>query len=198
LVLTWVLLEDQWRRWCLRGRDDGSAWTAPPSPTPAWTATPVLATGIFVAMSFTPYLGTQMQHTGAMLSNLRIDEPCWNHLVFTESVFGDPYIRVVEASIADDPDNLVTKYRQKELLLEARLWSSPQFEQMRRNWCAERMRPIFIRGTQFGELFEIADLCDHSIALPRDRGVFGGRAWFSDYLRLQKNLPQTCNMRCLH
>ena len=41
---------------------------------------------LFCLNALTPYWGTQTQHTGAMLSNLRIDEGCWNHFLMPESV----------------------------------------------------------------------------------------------------------------
>ena len=45
----------------------------------------------------TPYLGVQYQHAGAMVSNLRIDRGCWNHVFVPESgPLTDDYIRVDE------------------------------------------------------------------------------------------------------
>lgn len=65
----------------------------------AWGDSPIGWRGlVLVAMvvnASTPYLGLQFHHAGAMLSNLRIDEGCWNHLLVPESVrIRDPYVRV--------------------------------------------------------------------------------------------------------
>jgi hypothetical protein len=145
-----------------------------------------------------PYLGLQMQHTGAMLSNLRVDAPCWNHLLVPPSVsLGDPYIRVEVASLGVDGSGAPEDAHLRAVLTE-RLWNSTQLHQMRDNWCAERMRPIRLEGTHLGAPFVVEDLCDESAPIPTDRGVFGGRAWFPNYLRWQKNLPRSCPMACIH
>ena len=145
-----------------------------------------------------PYLGLQMQHTGAMLSNLRVDAPCWNHLIVPPSVsLGDPYIRIDAASLGRD-ESAEPEASRLVSVLQARLWNSTQLVQMRENWCADRMRPIRLEGTHLGEAFRVEDLCDEHEPLPRDRGVFGGRSWFPNYLRWQKNLPRACPMACIH
>lgn len=157
-----------------------------------------IVTLFFAVNAAGPYLGTQMQHTGAMLSNLRVDEPCWNHLLVPSSVsLGDPYIRIDEATFAGEAA-LSERHGTLVQVLKTRLWNSTQLHQMRKNWCSERARPFRIAGTHLGETFVVEDVCDAEQDLPRDRGVFGGRAWFPNYLRWQKNLPRECPMRCIH
>lgn len=152
----------------------------------------------FVVNAAGPYLGTQMQHTGAMLSNLRVDDACWNHLLVPPSAsLGDPYIRIDHASFAGERA-LSEQHAQLVTVLETRLWNGTQLHQMRRNWCSERVRPFRLEGTHLGAAFVVEDVCAPNAALPRDRGVFGGRAWFPNYLRWQKNLPRACPMRCIH
>ena len=52
-----------------------------------------------VLNAFTPYLGLQFHHAAAMLSNLRIDRGCWNHLLVPEAVrLRDPYVRIDDAA----------------------------------------------------------------------------------------------------
>jgi hypothetical protein len=149
---------------------------------------------LFLLNGLTPYLGTQMQHTGAMLSNLRVDEGCWNHLVVPESVRRvDPYIRIETASIGTSEN-----FSETEDLLLRRLWSTTSLRQMRRNWCSDSQRPITLSGTFLGEPLVIADLCDESALLPSGPGVLGFGELFPDFLRLQKRLERVCPQRCLH
>ena len=55
---------------------------------------------IWCVHSALPYAGIQYQHTAAMLSNLRVDEPCRNSLVVPHKWHGpDPYIRISRAKI---------------------------------------------------------------------------------------------------
>src|SRR5690625_4803093 len=69
-----------------------------------------LALGIlFIFHGLTPYSGLRTQHTSAMVSNLRIDQGCWNSLIFPESWrLSDDYIRVDEVYFR--APGLVEKY----------------------------------------------------------------------------------------
>jgi len=171
-----------------------------PSPAPkrarAWALAVVAGFGLNAA---TPYLGTQMQHTGAMLSNLRIDTACSNHLVVPATLrLVDPYVRIDAASLGNAEHGTLGAYPDDELALRSILWSTTALRSMRRNWCTERTRPIRLEGTFLGEPLVIEDLCDPATPLPRGPGAFGGPGVFDGYLRLQKNLPRSCAMTCVH
>lgn len=146
--------------------------------------------GLFVASTLTPYLGLRFQHSAAMLSNLRIDVGCWNHLIVPEVVrLRDPYVRIDEASVGGQ---IGPPYADTEALLRDGLWSHSALARMRRNWCSAEARPIALRGTWDGEPFAIADLCEESALLP------GRLLPFGDYLGLQKGLTRACPQACLH
>jgi hypothetical protein len=145
---------------------------------------------LFVASTLTPYLGLRFQHSAAMLSNLRIDAGCWNHLVVPEAVrLRDPYVRVDEASVGGQ---VGPPFADTEALLREGLWSHAALVRMRRNWCRPEARPISLRGTWDGEPFVIADLCVEDAPLP------GRLLPFGDYLGLQKGLTRACPQACLH
>lgn len=64
---------------------------------PGWRGIFVVA---LVLNASTPYLGLQFHHAGAMLSNLRIDRGCWNHLLVPEAVrIREPYLRLDDTRI---------------------------------------------------------------------------------------------------
>ena len=98
----------------------------------------IIALALFWLNGLSPYTGRQVQHAGAMLSNLRVDEGCWNSLLVPEAArLSDDYIRVEEVyfnAAGVDPEY--------EALLREHLWSPPQLRQMQRNWCAPRRRPL--------------------------------------------------------
>ncbi|MFB6373507.1 MAG: hypothetical protein ABEN55_10415, partial [Bradymonadaceae bacterium] len=153
---------------------------------------PVFAV-LFALNCALPYLGLQYQHTAAMVSNLRIDRGCWNHLVVPESArLQDPYIRVEEVYFGEpgrDPEY--------EKIVREQLWSPPQIRQMRRNWCSPANRPFYLKGTYKGESFEIEDLCAGE-PLPFGEFRVFGIAVFGDLLRFQKNLMRECPQTCIH
>lgn len=164
-------------------------------------AASVAVCALFALNCFTPYLGVQFQHAGAMLSNLRIDRGCWNHLIIPEQVrLTEDYIRFDTAMFYEP--GAIPEYEQ--IVLE-QLWSPPQLRQMRRNWCREEVRPFALTGTYRGRAFAIDDLCDPDFTLrasdPRwpfaDDGMFGVEL-FPDYLRFQKNLLRECPQSCIH
>lgn len=142
----------------------------------------------------TPYLGVQYQHTGAMLSNMRIDQGCWNSHILPESIrLQEEYIRFDHASMGTRGDRAA-----HEQTLTTQLWSAPQLRQIQRNWCAEHNRPIRVSGHWRGERFAFDDLCSPTVNTHfRRAGVFGINA-FPDFLRFQKNLKRQCPQACIH
>jgi hypothetical protein len=155
-----------------------------------------LACALWLLHGLTPYLGVQYQHAGAMLSNLRVDEGCWNHAFIPEAVrLRDDYVRVDRAHIATPGS--IPDYEAK---ITGRLWSPPQLLQMRRNWCAPRTRPILLEGTWRARPFLIEDLCDPGEPWPFEgAGVLGvGGDVFPDALLFQKNLERACPQACIH
>jgi hypothetical protein len=173
-----------------------SASTSRPSAVPSVAAiaprTFALALAVWFALGMTPYLGTRMQHVGAMLSNLRIDDGCWNHLFVPQGVRGaDPYVRIDQAHVGEGRPDL-------EQTLTLTLWNPDAIHTLRRNWCAPHLRPLQLQGSWRGEPWSIVDLCDESVALPARRGAFGGPVLFPHYLRWQKNLLRQCPTACVH
>jgi len=161
----------------------------------AWS---LVFAGLFLANTLSPYTGLQYQHAAAMLSNLRIDEGCWNHVVVPESArIREDYIRIDEGWFGKP--GVIEEY---EHIMKDQLWNVPQIRQMQRNWCKHEVRPLYIRGTYRGKPFEIADLCPAPGSkvlppLPFDDSVFGIEL-FPEYLRFQKNLERECPQACIH
>ncbi|MFU8804413.1 MAG: hypothetical protein ACNA8W_11430, partial [Bradymonadaceae bacterium] len=90
-----------------------------------------LIVALFLIHGLSPYLGVRFQHTAAMVSGLRIDEGCWNSLIFPEALrLSDGYIRI-ETAYFREPGAAESL----ETTLLEQLWSPPQLRQMRRNWC---------------------------------------------------------------
>jgi hypothetical protein len=160
---------------------------------------PALALAIFLVNALTPYLGTQVQHAGAMLSNLRVDAGCWNHWLVPEGVrLVDAYVRIDEARLGGEAARARGAYGGTERLLVSRLWSTTALRQMRVNWCNERTRPIALWGTFLGAPLHLADLCDEAVPLPVGPGVWLLPELFPGYLRFQKGLTRQCPQACLH
>ena len=113
-------------------------------------ALPVFWVCLWLLNGFTPYLGLQFHHAGAMLSNLRADRECWNHVLVPADVqLRDPYL-----SWRDAPDAL------RQLLLTRRT-TRGQAESL----CASGAN-ISIAGDDQDGTFE-TDLC----ALPAPKGA---------------------------
>ena len=153
-----------------------------------------LVSAVMLLNGLAPYTGLKVQHAGAMLSNLRVDEGCWNSLIFPERWrLRDDYVRVEVARIGDQG-----RAPKHEALLKAQLWSPPQLRQMRRRWCAPWARPLMLQGTAQGRPFTIDDLCDERAPWPFERDGVLGVELFPDALRFQKNLSRACPQACLH
>ncbi len=153
-----------------------------------------MITGVFILHSLSPYLGVRFQHTGAMVSNLRIDEGCHNHLIAPESLrIEDRYIRVDDVYFREP--GAVEKY---EDITREQLWNGTMIRQMRKNWCREELRPFYLAGTYRDRSFEIDDLCAEELEWPfSDDGLFGVE-FFADHLLFQRNLPRKCPQICIH
>ena len=155
-----------------------------PSPSPAWVR---LVAAAWLVHGLTPYFGLQYQHTAAMLSNLRIDDGCHNHLLMPPALVKvDPYLRIDEARVGDRPE--------RERVVRETLWNVAALHTMRRNWCIPENRPIRLAGTSWGRAFVVADLCaaDWLDALPHLAGRPAGLQLF------QKNLLRVCPAACVH
>lgn len=198
--LDWTMAAREWLLWALLaiflfarpwrsnpGGDDLRAALVPR--VVAWALA-----ALFIAHSLSPYLGLRFQNTGAMVSNLRIDRGCWNHLVVPEALrIRDDYIRVDDVYFGE-PGRL-EKY---EKITTDQLWNGPMIRQMRSNWCRPEVRPFYLAGTYRDRNFEIDDLCDDDLDWPfADDGVFGVEI-FPNHLRFQRNLQRECPQACIH
>ena len=145
------------------------------------------AAGVWGLNGLTPYTGLQFQHTAAMLSNLRIDQGCWNSVVFPETVrLVDPYVRIDSASLGPPPG----KPRQEAEIVEI-LWNTESLHRARERWCRVFPRPISLGGTHQGASFEIRDFC------AEDGWVFGS-SLAPRFRRFQVNLLRECPQACVH
>lgn len=159
-------------------------------PTSWW---PRVIAALFIVNGLTPYTGVQYQHAAAMLSNLRIDEGCWNHAIIPESArLTEDYVRI-DVGYFGEPGRLV----EYEKIMAEQLWNPPQIRQMQRNWCKHPVRPFYVHGTFRGRPFEIQDLCSATDLPFEDDGFFGIEI-FPDFLRYQKNLMRECPQACIH
>ncbi|MEZ4460712.1 MAG: hypothetical protein R3E66_13485 [bacterium] len=171
LLLLWLPVAFGWRGLVARHVE--------PDRVTSWT--PRVLVGLFFLNGLTPYVGIQFQHAGAMLSNLRIDDGCWNHMVVPEAMrLTEDYVRIDEGWFKEP--GYVEEY---EHIMKDQLWNPPQIRQMQRNWCKHDVRPLYIRGTYRGRTFEVADICPKpgSSELPPlpfgDDGVFGVELFLS-------------------
>ncbi len=143
---------------------------------------------IWMLNGLSPYLGLQYQHSGAMLSNLRIDQGCANHLILGALQPPDPYIRIEDARIG-------TGQRPgRERVLRQTLWNRAALATMRRNWCIPELRPIRLEGSYGGGHFLINDLCSNNwtVSAPTLATHWPG------FQRYQKNLLRRCDAACIH
>jgi len=137
----------------------------------------------FLLNALTPYLGLQVHHTGAMLSNVRIDQGCWNHLIVPEAIrLRDPYVRVDRS----DPPPGVRGRAELVAHLRERLWPPNALHEAVRDACRHGAAPLALEGRFDGESFGTADAC---VELPIPEGHPG---------LFQTNLDRRCPQRCIH
>ncbi len=191
-LFTTVWAFPPWTRHAWVGRGHGRM-EPPEKNSRAIRLAPYVICAGFLVNGFTPYLGVQFQHTAAMLSNLRIDEGCWNHALIPEGVrVREDYVRI-DTVWFEEPG----KIEEYENIVLEQLWSPPQILQMRRNWCRDEIRPFHISGTFRGRRFTVEDVCiEEPLPFPDD-GIFDVSV-FPDFLRYQKNLMRECPQRCIH
>ena len=143
---------------------------------------------VFLAQACIPYFGLQFHHAAAMLSNLRIDRGCWNHLVVPERMRRrEPYVRIEEAASGGEvsaPDALAT-------MLRERLWSVEALRDSIAQACREGASPLRLRGSgPDGRLWSTEDACE-TLPVPQST------AW-RGFTPLQQNLERECPQRCIH
>lgn len=139
---------------------------------------------LWAANVFTPYWGVQFHHAGAMLSNLRIDRGCWNHLIVPESVrVLEPYVRIERASLSGtghDDD--------MEAVFLDGLWNPESLDLAREQLCRRGAR-VELAGTWTDRRFAF-DLCSRDWPF--------GEAVLPRFRRYQWNLHRECPQRCVH
>lgn len=145
--------------------------------------------GVWVMFCMTPYVGVQVQHTGAMLSNLRIDAECHNSLIFSSDLaLADQYMRINRVSFGTD------QWASRARILEEGLWNEAALTTMKRNWCVPWARPIAMTVVYQEEATMISDLCNKGAL-----DFFSRSQWLlSGYQRFQKNLTRRCRQSCIH
>ncbi len=139
---------------------------------------------LMLALAATPYLGLQFHHAGAMLSNLRIDRGCWNHLLVPESVrLREPYVRMDAVRVGGQvrgPDALARHARE-------RLWHPASARAAIQRWCAAGAAPLTLDLSYRGVRRHFVDACRADLGLPRQpSGLF------------QTNLRRACPQQCIH
>lgn len=150
-----------------------------------------LITALYGLHMLSPYLGVEVQHSGAMLSNLRVDPECFNSLIAPRGGW-DPYLRIDEAQLGDAERPL------KVRVLKEQLWGWAALNAIRRNWCSPVTSPLRLVGTWSGVPFVIEDLCaPDGLSALREEHPFK-TSLPSGWQRLQKNLSRRCDQACLH
>ncbi len=143
----------------------------------------MLAGTLWLLNGFAPYTGLNFQHTGAMLSNLRVDHGCYNHLLIPESFrFREEYIRLDDVRLDGltlDPSAYQSQLYNAELL-------GPQL----RSWCRHGRGAVSLKGSYGTSPFEIADACSQE-ALPWEPRL-------AHFRRFQRNLSRDCPQACVH
>ena len=136
-----------------------------------------------------PYLGIEVQHSAAMLSNLRVDPKCNNSIIF-QTASHDPYLYIDEVSFGQNPRP------QRVQRLKKGLWSPSALNTMRKNWCIKEQRPLKMQGRYLSQPFLLEDLCEQDaldIIYQRSNLPIKGT-----WQRFQKNLQKSCHQACIH
>jgi hypothetical protein len=185
-AILWIALV--WLCFAIVRREEGvlswwSAWAERPPRSLRWA--PAIAAALFVAHGVLPYTGLKFHHSGAMLSNLRIDRGCWNHLIVPESARAiEPYVRIDEA----EPGDVAGREELSAQILGG-LYGLGQLRHASRSWCASGAAPLRAAGTYEGRAFRTDDLCsDWPLPEPTLPGL----------RRFQANLARDCPQLCIH
>lgn len=141
----------------------------------------------YIIHGFSPYLGFEVQHSAAMLSNLRIDPACHNSILFPV-LSQSPYFYINKVSFGD-----ISRPQRTETLYQG-VWNWTALHQMKKNWCVPQQRPLSMQLQWHNQTWHIKDLCDqnalHDIPVPW--------YYFSGWQRFQKNLERRCDCSCIH
>jgi hypothetical protein len=169
-----------WIALALRGTPPTARWSRP-----RWGVVVVVA--LWVAHALVPYTGLAFHHRGAMLSNLRIDHGCWNHLVVPEAARAiEPYARLDEVEVHGEIEGAAAL----EQLIAERLSDRRALGRAIERWCAAGAGPIRARAEYDGEVKILDDLCDDPYPF--------GRPWFPGARTHQENLDRACPQQCIH
>ena len=146
---------------------------------------------LWLGNGLTPYLGVQFQHTGAMLSNLRIDAGCYNHLLIPERVrIREEYIRVDQLTLATPTPDHLQDWR-------ARLYNSEILLKDARRWCRRSPDGVRIAGRYGSAPFVVKNACEPRV-LQGHQGWPFSAPLFPRFRRFQRNLDQSCLQACVH
>lgn len=152
-----------------------------------WTARVVVPGALFTLNALTPYTGLQFHHAAAMLSNLRIDQGCWNSWLFPEVLRGrDPYVRLDRVVFA--PGRATPE---ASGAFVDRLWEPAALLEARARWCRTHPEPLEVELSYQGRHFRIPDLCADG-AWPLGEPPLRG------FRRFQTSLTRDCRQRCGH
>ena len=139
----------------------------------------------YAVHGLSPYSGIQFHHTGAMLSNLRIDRGCWNHLIVPESVRQvEPYIRIESASVQ------AAGAATLEARLVDTLWNRRSLARAATRWCAQGATRLGVRARYRREALDIPNLCVAPFPF--------GKPWFTGMRLHQENTHRSCQRACIH
>lgn len=146
---------------------------------------------LWLGNGLTPYLGVQFQHTGAMLSNLRVDSGCYNHLLIPERVrFREEYIRVDQLTLSTPTPDHLQDWRE-------RLYNSEILLRDARRWCARSPDGVRIAGRYGSQPFVVENACEERVLRDHQGWPFSAPL-FPRFRRFQSNLDQSCPQACVH
>jgi hypothetical protein len=145
---------------------------------------PIALGVLWVGWVLTPYLGLNMHHAGAMLSNVRIDHGCWNSVVMPEAMrLEDPYVRVTGV----ESDDLAARAEAADLV--GSLYVPSELHCALQPVCAQAHAAVRVVGSFHAASLILEDAC---------------RDWpFTDpllpgYARFRTSITGTCRQVCVH
>ena len=180
------------RAWALRRRREIHIYTVPRLSTLA-----VTFCALYGVHGLSPYFGVEVQHSAAMLSNLRIDPQCHNSLI-APALARSPYLYIERIQFGT-PANLspIMSTRQRILRqeeIQGGLWNWAALNTMKRNWCIAENRPLALDLRWGDRSIHLPDLCREGSLEPLDAPWWLLKGW----QRYQKNLDQSCHAPCVH